>query len=112
MGRERELNLLREARIELVLVDVGASIEPFELFRPLLPVAVYLGFDPDLREMHDKRDAEFHRHIVINKAVVSTRGAQSVFFCFDETSGVLEHSSSEPRRSQELPLGAPVRRGR
>ena len=80
MGRVRDLDLLMKAGIKLVLVDVGASFGPFKPFRPLLPGVVYLGFDPDQREVREIQDAAFHRYIIMNKAVVSDPNAKSVHF--------------------------------
>jgi FkbM family methyltransferase len=66
----RALEVLGREGIMLTLVDVGASLEPFPPFRPLLGHATYVGFDPDLREMHTETNAS-GRRVVINKAVVA-----------------------------------------
>ncbi|HEY3142874.1 MAG TPA: FkbM family methyltransferase [Acidimicrobiales bacterium] len=66
----KAVDLLGSDDISLTLVDVGASLEPFAPFRPLLGHATYVAFDPDLREMHDQSDGA-GRRVVINKAVVA-----------------------------------------
>jgi FkbM family methyltransferase len=74
------LDLLAEAGVGLTLVDVGASLEPFPPFRPLLGSATYVGFDPDLREMHTEA-SESCRQIILNKAVVAdAERATATFF--------------------------------
>jgi FkbM family methyltransferase len=80
MSRQKDLELLRAAGIELVLVDIGASFQAFEQFQPLLPAATYVGFDPDQREVYERRDTNFHRYTIVNKAVVPKRGTKTVRF--------------------------------
>lgn len=75
----RALEVLRRAGISLTLVDVGASLEPFPPFRPLLGHATYVGFDPDLREMHTEA-SETGRRVVIDKAVVAEAGRTTARF--------------------------------
>jgi FkbM family methyltransferase len=69
-GDRTALDALSGAGISLTLVDVGASLEPFAAFRPLLGRATYVGFDPDLREMHTETSAA-GRRVIVNKAVVA-----------------------------------------
>lgn len=69
-GLSGALDELAAAGVSLRLVDVGASLEPYRPFQPLLGRATYLGFDPDLREMHTEASAA-GRRIVVDKAVVA-----------------------------------------
>jgi FkbM family methyltransferase len=69
-ARDTALQVLARDGISLTLVDVGASLEPFAPFRPLLGHATYVGFDPDLREMHQETSAS-GRRVIINKALVA-----------------------------------------
>jgi hypothetical protein len=64
------VRLLDGAGIRLALVDVGASLEPFAAFRPLLGHATYVGFDPDRREVHDVKVGS-GRLAIVDKAVVA-----------------------------------------
>ena len=66
----RALDVLARSGISLTLVDVGASLEPFPPFRPLLGHATYVGFDPDRREMHTEASAS-GRLVIVDKAVVA-----------------------------------------
>ena len=63
-GDRAALDALADAGISLTLVDIGASLEPFRAFRPLLGRATYVGFDPDLREMHTEASESGRRVIV------------------------------------------------
>jgi FkbM family methyltransferase len=73
------LAVLARADISLTLVDIGASLEPFPPFRPLLGHATYVGFDPDLREMHTEASAS-GRRVIIDKALVAERDRASARF--------------------------------
>ena len=66
----RALDVLARAGVSLTLVDVGASLEPFPPFQPLLGHATYVGFDPDRREMHTEAGAS-GRRVIVDKAVVA-----------------------------------------
>lgn len=81
-GRSRTakaLQTVHEAGVELTLVDVGASLEPFPPFRPLLGHATYVAFDPDRREMHTETSAS-GRRVVVDKAVVAEAGRSTARF--------------------------------
>lgn len=69
-GTRTALDALARSGISLTLVDVGASLEPFPPFRPLLGRATYVGFDPDRREMHTETSAA-GRRVIVDKAVVA-----------------------------------------
>lgn len=78
-ARSRVLDLLAEAGITLTLVDVGASLEPFAPFQPLLGAATYVGFDPDRRELHTSSTGA-GRRIVVEQAVVADPDADEATF--------------------------------
>jgi hypothetical protein len=73
------LDALARAGVSLTLVDIGASLEPFPPFRPLLGHATYVGFDPDSRELHTEA-SEAGRRIVVDKAVVAEAGRATARF--------------------------------
>jgi FkbM family methyltransferase len=73
------LDALAGEGISLTLVDIGASLEPFRPFQPLLGRATYVGFDPDLREMHTDA-SETARRVIVNKAVVAEPGRDTATF--------------------------------
>src|SRR5688500_17090540 len=83
MGRSRRaIELLAGSGVRLMLVDVGASLEPFPAFQPLLGHATYVGFDPDLREVHDSGASGDGpgRRVMVDKAVVADAGTGTVRF--------------------------------
>jgi hypothetical protein len=61
--------LLTELDLHPVLVDVGASGAPPSLWKPISSRSVYVGFDPDLRQMQELSKGQFYKSFVINKAV-------------------------------------------
>lgn len=61
--------VLSELGLRPVLVDVGASGDPPAIWEPIAPESIYVGFDPDLREMREIREGRFHRAYTVNKAV-------------------------------------------
>ena len=54
-----------------VLVDIGASGEPPRIWAPLIRQSVYVGFDPDLREIRQLPSGSFYRGVILNQAVTS-----------------------------------------
>jgi Methyltransferase FkbM domain len=77
--RSGALDVLARAGVSLTLVDVGASLEPFPPFRPLLGHATYVGFDPDQREMHTEASAS-GRRVIVDKALVADAEAATTRF--------------------------------
>lgn len=45
--------LLAQLAIHPVLIDVGASNAPPSLWAAIAPQSIYVGFDPDKREIHE-----------------------------------------------------------
>jgi FkbM family methyltransferase len=76
---DKAIDLLTSSGIDLTLVDIGASLEPFEAFQPLLDHATYVGFDPDRREIHHQSDGSGQR-VVVDKAVVAEPGRDTTQF--------------------------------
>ncbi|MEM9955156.1 MAG: FkbM family methyltransferase [Chloroflexota bacterium] len=66
--------LLQEQSIQIVLVDVGASGEPPTIWKQIGTQAIYVGFDPDEREMREIHSDLFAKHIIINQAVMPSAG--------------------------------------
>jgi hypothetical protein len=58
-----------------VLVDVGASGDPPQLWSSIAQQSVFVGFDPDLRAVREVADGRFRREIMINEAVVADEAA-------------------------------------
>jgi FkbM family methyltransferase len=72
--------LLRELDLRPVLIDIGASGQPPPIWRDIAPQSIYIGFDPDLREIHEDRTSGFQRSVIINEAVTEKKDAGEVSF--------------------------------
>lgn len=72
--------LLQSQNLHPVLVDVGASGPPRGAWGPIASHSIYVGFDPDLREIRELKDSGFHRAFMINEAAVSEKGRTKAEF--------------------------------
>ncbi len=61
--------ILQEAGIHPVLVDIGSSGASRPIWEGIARQSVYVGFDPDLREIKTLEDGHFHRAWIVNRAV-------------------------------------------
>jgi methyltransferase FkbM-like protein len=78
---KREIDsVLTTLNIQPVLVDIGASGAPPPQWTPIAQHSVYVGFDPDRRELHDASDGQFARCVIFNEAVSSVLGQNEVLF--------------------------------
>jgi FkbM family methyltransferase len=94
----RVLAVLAEADVTAVLVDVGASGGPPPAWSALAPLAHYIGFDPDAREMDESYGGEFRRSTVLAKAVTAEHGSTTTRF----------HLTRSPFCSSTLPPDLPA----
>jgi hypothetical protein len=69
-----------------VLVDIGASGAPPKVWEPIAQRSIYVGFDPDRRELHDVAEGQYARSIIINKAVTSACDQNQVHFYLTQSS--------------------------
>lgn len=83
--------LLSETDIHPVLVDIGASYESPQIWNSIASHSIYVGFDPDRRDISELDDGFFHKTFLINKAITS-----------DESSEVLFNLTKHPQRSSVL----------
>jgi FkbM family methyltransferase len=74
------LDLLADLDICPVLVDIGASGSPPEIWRTISRRSIYVGFDPDLREVREIPEGEYHRSWILNAAVTAQGGGETRFF--------------------------------
>jgi len=72
--------LLCELDIHPVLVDIGAAGPPPEIWDGIAPQSIYVGFDPDLRQIEEVSDGQFHRGIMVNEAVTASSEKQLSFY--------------------------------
>lgn len=73
-------NLLSHLDINPVLLDIGASAFSPKIWESLAPQSTYIGFDPDLREIHEERAGIFSRSVIINEAVTADKDVNEVTF--------------------------------
>ena len=73
-------DLLRLFGADPVLVDVGASAGPPDIWEPIASLSTYVGFDPDSREMTASSAGGFRRTLVVNEAITSDPAAADVRF--------------------------------
>jgi hypothetical protein len=74
--------VLEAMDIQPILVDIGASGGPPGLWEPIARRAVYVGFDPDRRELHDVLEGHYARSIIVNQAVTSESDLTEAHFYF------------------------------
>lgn len=74
--------LLSKLDIHPVLIDIGASGAPPKIWEEIAQHSVYIGFDPDLREIHEVPESRFHKWIIVNEAITSNEGRDEVLFYF------------------------------
>src|SRR5581483_316890 len=73
-------SLLSDLKLEPVLMDIGASAEPPRIWNTIAPHSTYIGFDPDLREIHEDRSGRFRRSVIVNEAVIATAEPDVMFY--------------------------------
>jgi FkbM family methyltransferase len=74
--------LLTELDIHPVLIDIGASVASPDVWGPIAGDSVYVGFDPDQRELKATGGDGFARSFIVKKAVTSDEGVDSLQFYF------------------------------
>ena len=78
---EHELDkILTTLGIQPILFDIGASGAPPAIWKPLARHSVYVGFDPDRRDLKDVPTGQYARSIVVNEAITSAPGKNEVHF--------------------------------
>ncbi len=72
--------LLSDLDIHPVLIDIGASGAPPAIWDSIAPHSIYVGFDPDLRDMHEIPESRFHRAVIVNEATSSGEDKEVLFY--------------------------------
>lgn len=72
--------LLAAENIHPVLLDIGASGEPHPIWRAIAGQSIYVGFDPDDREVDPARYTGFHSSRIVPKAVTADADAEQLTF--------------------------------
>jgi hypothetical protein len=63
-----------------VLIDIGASGAPPEVWEPIAGHAIYVGFDPDRRDLHEISDGRFYKATIVPEAATSDKDAHEEEF--------------------------------
>jgi len=74
--------LLSKLDLHPILVDIGAAGAPPQIWEKIARHSIYVGFDPDLREIHEVTDGRFYKALVINKAITCDGEANEVLFYY------------------------------
>jgi FkbM family methyltransferase len=72
--------LLAQLQIRPVLVDVGASDLPPQIWDRIAPQSIYVAFDPDQRDTHELSGGRFKQSILVNEAITAGEGVESIPF--------------------------------
>ena len=78
------LQILHECEYNPILMDVGAAGMPPKIWEAISSKSIYIGFDPDLREMRESYQKEYLHSYTIPKAV-SPKGDKEVLFYLTES---------------------------
>lgn len=73
-------HLLIAQGIHPVLIDIGAAGELPTVWKPIARYSVYVGFDPDLREIRELPSELFHKGFILNQAVTNDPERNDVTF--------------------------------
>ena len=73
-------DLLKNVGIYPVLVDVGASGQTPSIWDEISQQSIYIGFDPDQRELSEVRGSKFYRSFLINKALTDIKDKGQIPF--------------------------------
>jgi hypothetical protein len=80
MGRRIVNTLLSKLDIHPVLIDVGASGTRPEIWEAIARHSIYVGFDPDDRDLQEVRNGRYYREIIVNKALTDDEESNTVLF--------------------------------
>ncbi len=61
-------------------MDVGASGAPLPIWNDIAPESIYVGFDPDRREIHEDRSSQFHKSVIVNEAITAENVSEVSFY--------------------------------
>ncbi|MEP7288288.1 MAG: FkbM family methyltransferase [Chloroflexota bacterium] len=80
MANESVRTLLSDQGIHPVLIDVGASGTPPAVWNTIRNNSIYVGFDPDLREIRDIQNSGYYKATIINEAITDDASNGEVRF--------------------------------
>jgi FkbM family methyltransferase len=98
---ETVTHLFERHNVHPVLFDIGASGPPRIAWNLVAPHSIFVGFDPDLRELRELTGTAFHRAVKVNEAVTSERNRDTITFfltrspyCSSTLEPDMEHQSN------------------
>ena len=77
--------LLAQLQLRPVLMDIGASGAPPAIWEAIARHSIFVGFDPDQRELHHPAHGRFHRAIVVREAITADPATDHVQFYFTKS---------------------------
>src|SRR5450759_4752197 len=72
--------LLAQLDAHPVLLDIGASGAPPRIWDAIASRSIYVGFDPDSREMREISNGHYQKAIIVNEAVVAAEANEVSFY--------------------------------
>jgi len=72
--------LVSKLDIHPILIDIGASGAPPAIWEEIAQHSIYVGFDPDKREIQEVSKGRFHKAIIVNEAIISEKGSNQALF--------------------------------
>jgi hypothetical protein len=78
-------HLLSKLDIHPVLTDIGASDVPPQIWAPIAMHSVYVGFDPDPREMQPPPDHLYSKAVIVDEAVTYDASRADAHFYFTKS---------------------------
>ena len=73
------IDILAQCGCRPVLIDIGASGTPPAIWDQIAKQSIYIGFDPDLRELHEVQNGRYFKSYLINEAVTTDPHSLPVF---------------------------------
>lgn len=61
-----------------MLIDVGSSGATPLVWEPIAAHSIFVGFDPDLREIYETSEGHFHQSVTINEAITDDKGREEI----------------------------------
>lgn len=77
--------LLLRLDIHPVLIDIGSSGGPPDIWEKIARHSIYVGFDPSQGETQEQGQGRFYKAIIVNKAVTSEKKTDEVLFYFTKS---------------------------
>jgi FkbM family methyltransferase len=73
-------NILLNNNIHPILIDIGASYETPKVWKEIEKQSIYIGFDPDLRELKELTESKFYKATMVNAALTAEKGQDHIDF--------------------------------